>query len=136
MVKECSFGKTESQGLSTLSESRVIVILQNNMLKSVPVGYLSNILLVIDLSFNQVTQIHTGEFKLLYNLHELRLQHNLLKLIQPLTFYGLSSLQKLVLASNRISTLSAHSFLGCIISYSCTWIAMILHISRHVRLGV
>ncbi len=36
----------------------------------------------------------------------------MVKLIRPLSFFGLSSLQKLLLTSNRISALSANSFVG------------------------
>ena len=66
MVKDCSLVKTENKVMAPLLEAWVVVVLQNNTLKSVPRGYLSNTLLLIDLSFNQihVTQIHPGEFKL------------------------------------------------------------------------
>ncbi len=112
MVKDCSFAKTVSKVSTTLSEAWAVLILQNTVLQSVPHGYLSSTLLIIDLSYNHITQIRPGEFKLFYNLHQLRLQHNLIEFIWPLTFFGLSSLQKLVLTSNRISNLSANSFSG------------------------
>ncbi len=112
MVKDCSFAKTESKRTTTLLEAWTVVILQNAVLQSVPSGYLSSTLLIFDLSFNHITQIHPGEFKLLYNLHDLRLQHKLVEFIRPLTFFELSSLQKLVLTSNRISNLSENSLLG------------------------
>ncbi len=112
MVKDCSFAKAKLNGSAKLPEAWVAINLQNNTLKSVPRTRLSNKLLVIDLSFNRITEIHPGEFKSLYNLHELRLKGNLLGFIQPLTFFGLSSLQTLALTANLISTLSANSFLG------------------------
>ena len=112
MVKDCSFAKAESEMTTTPLKAWAVIILQNSVLQSVPRGHLSSTLLIVDLSFNQITQIHPGEFKMLYNLHELRLQHNLIDVIRPLTFFGLSSLQKLVLTSNRISNLSENSFLG------------------------
>ncbi len=112
MVKDCSFGRVEINVTTTHLEPWAVIILQNNILKSVPRGYLSNTLLVLDLSFNQISQLLRGEFKQLYNLHELRLQDNLIGFIQSLTFFGLSSLQTLVLTSNRISILSTNSFLG------------------------
>ncbi len=120
MVKDCSFAKIESSKVTTtLSGAWAAVILQNTLLQSVPYGYLSSTLVIVDFSFNHITQIRPGEVKFLYNLHELYLQHNLIEFIRPLTFFGLSSLQKLVLASNGISNLSANSFLGL---YNLVWL--------------
>ncbi len=112
LVKDCSFDIVEMNMPTTLLQPWAVIILQNNTLKSIPHRYLSSTLLVIDLSFNQITQLHPGEFKSLYNLHELRLKDNLVTFIHPLAFFGLSSLQTLALTSNRISSLSENSFLS------------------------
>ncbi len=112
MVMDCSFGRAEVNVTTTLLETWTVIILQNNTLKSVPRRYLPNTLLVLDLSFNQITELLYGEFKQLYNLQELGLHGNLIGFIRALTFFGLSSLQTLALSSNRISILNTNSFMG------------------------
>ncbi len=71
MIKNYFSGWIESSMSVTPSEKWTVIILQNSTLKSVPHEHLSNTLLVSDLSFNQITQLHPGEFRSLYNLHEL-----------------------------------------------------------------
>ncbi len=124
-VKDCSFGRGEINETTTLLETWTVIVLQYSTLKFVPLEYLPNTLIVLDLSFNQITQLLHGEFKHLYNLHELRLQGNLIESTQSLTFFGLSSLQTLALTSNRISILSTNSFLGL-------YNLIILHLDNNV----
>ncbi len=112
LVKDCSFERVEMNITTKFLQPWAAIILQNNALKSIPRAHLSNTNLVIDLSFNQITQLYPGEFKSSYNLHELRLKDNLVTSIHPLAFFGLSSLQTLALTSNQISTLSENVFLG------------------------
>ncbi len=112
MVKYCSFAEVEHIMVATNLEAWAVVVLHNNSLKSIPREYLSTALRFVDLSFNHITQINSGEFKFMQNLHQLYLQHNLMQFISPSAFFGLSSLQNLSLASNQISNLSANSFLG------------------------
>ncbi len=130
MVKNCSFGRVEINVTTPISEPWIVILLQNNKLKSVPSEYLSNTLIVLDLSFNQITQLLYGEFKQLYNLQELRLQGNLIVSIQSLTFFALSSLQVLSLTSNRISILNTHLFLGL---YNLVALHLDNNVIKHIK---
>ncbi len=64
MVKDCSFGSIGINVTATLLETWATIILQNNALPSVPRWLLSNTLIVIDLSFNQITTLHPEELSL------------------------------------------------------------------------
>ena len=71
-----------------------------------------NNLQILDLGFNQITQIHPNAFQGLGNLRDLYLGFNHITKIQPNAFQGLGNLQILNLSYNRITQIQPNAFLG------------------------
>ncbi|XP_014217375.1 toll-like receptor Tollo [Copidosoma floridanum] len=69
-------------------------------------------LIVLDLSFNQLTHINELMFKDLYTLQILSLQYNEIELIPAGTFAPMSNLHTLELSHNRLKRLDAQSLNG------------------------
>ncbi len=98
----------------TVVSNLVSLDFSNNHLTNLPFFHLTLIefkkLINLNVSYNNLEQIMSDEFRTMYNLKELNLRENLIDTIESGGFRGLNSLVKLNLEGNRLKQINSDVF--------------------------
>lgn len=96
--------------LSNMTGMRVLNV-SHNLIRTVPRQTFPKLyeLHTIDLSYNNLTEIHNGIFQSLFSLRVLNFSHNSLDKIKPSTFGPLPTLLELDLSYNNLNEISRGS---------------------------
>lgn len=81
-------------------------------LKRIPSVNIPNDTIVLDLRYNQISEIKKEDFNTLPHLERLFLGNNLLKDIEPFAFLNLKKLKHLYLFSNKLESINENTFSG------------------------